>query len=110
MAEAKRDQNFVTSLLAVSNVDGITPVVVYADPVTHRLLVDLGGSSGVNYETPVGAIDGSNVTFTVSNTPKAIILRNSVYFENQGYTLSGLTITVNGDLVPQTNDSFKSQY
>lgn len=46
MAEAKRDQNFVTTLLGVSNVDAITPVVIYADPVTHRLLVDNGGSGG----------------------------------------------------------------
>lgn len=29
----------VPTILAVSNADGVTPVVVYADPVTHRLLV-----------------------------------------------------------------------
>jgi len=39
MAEAKRDNNQVTTLLAVSNADGITPVVLWADPSTHRLLV-----------------------------------------------------------------------
>lgn len=44
---AKRDQNFVTTLMAVSNVDGVTPVLLYADPVTHRLLVSTtGGGSG----------------------------------------------------------------
>lgn len=42
MAQAKRDENKVTTLLAVSSVDGVTPVVLYADPDTHRLLVDLG--------------------------------------------------------------------
>lgn len=36
---AKRDENFIPTLLGVSNVDGTTPVVLYADPVTHRLLV-----------------------------------------------------------------------
>ena len=47
MADAKRDQNFVTTLLAVSSVDGVTPVVVYANPTTHRLLTDnAGGGSG----------------------------------------------------------------
>lgn len=40
MAQAKRDQNFIPALLGVSNADGITPVIVYADPTTHRLLVD----------------------------------------------------------------------
>lgn len=45
MAEAKRDNNFITTLLAVSNVDGTTPVTLYADPVTHRLLVSNNGES-----------------------------------------------------------------
>jgi hypothetical protein len=40
MSEAKRDGNYVPTLLAVSSVDGVTPVVLYADPVTHRLYVD----------------------------------------------------------------------
>lgn len=39
MANAKRDDNYIPTLLAVSNVDGTTPVPLYADPVTHRLLV-----------------------------------------------------------------------
>lgn len=47
MADAKRDQNQVPTLLAVSQLDGITPVNVYVDPVTHRLLVNLAtGASG----------------------------------------------------------------
>lgn len=39
MADAKRDANQVTTLIAVSNADGTTPVVLWADPTTHRLLV-----------------------------------------------------------------------
>jgi len=46
MTDAKRDANSVTTLLALSNVDGVTPVTLWADPVTHRLLVDVTGSSG----------------------------------------------------------------
>lgn len=46
MAQASRDQNKVTTLLAVSNADGSTPVAVYADPLTHRLLVQTVASSG----------------------------------------------------------------
>lgn len=38
MSEASRDGNFVTTLLAVSSVDGVTPVTLYANPTTHRLL------------------------------------------------------------------------
>lgn len=43
MGDAKRDNNYIPTLLAVSNVDGITPVVLYADPTTHRLLVSISG-------------------------------------------------------------------
>jgi hypothetical protein len=43
MSEAKRDQNYVPTLLAVSSADGVTPVPLYADPTTHRLYVDLAG-------------------------------------------------------------------
>lgn len=48
MNEAKRDGNYIPALLGVSNVDGESPVVIWADPVTHRLLVDTtgGGASG----------------------------------------------------------------
>lgn len=64
MAQAKRDQNSVTTLLAVSSVDGITPVVLWADPTTHRLLVDAGtGVSGSVYVT----IGTSDADYLVSN-------------------------------------------
>lgn len=53
MANAIHDQNFVPSLLAVSNADGITPVPVYADPVTHRLLVSTASQSGVGAPSAV---------------------------------------------------------
>lgn len=39
MADASRDSNFVPTLLGASSADGKTPVRVYADPDTHRLLV-----------------------------------------------------------------------
>lgn len=70
MADAKRDNNRVTTLLAVSNVDGLTPVVVYADPATHALLIS-GSISATNpsvgtntataptSSTEIGWIDGS---------------------------------------------------
>ena len=40
MSDAKRDNNRVPAILAVSNVDGETPVVLWASPSTHRLLAD----------------------------------------------------------------------
>ena len=44
---AQRDENDVSTLLAVSSVDGTTPVVLWANPTTHRLLVD-NANTGVS--------------------------------------------------------------
>lgn len=40
-----RDANRVTTLGGVSSSDGSTPVAIYANPVTHRLLVSTGGGA-----------------------------------------------------------------
>lgn len=60
MGNAKRDENYVPTLLAVSNVDGVTPVVLYADPTTHRLLVSAaaGALSGLTDVTITSAAQG----------------------------------------------------
>ncbi len=47
MANAKHDGNHVPTLTAVANDDGTTVVPLYADPVTHRLLVDTASAAGV---------------------------------------------------------------
>lgn len=57
MAQAARDENSVPTLLAASSSDGKTPVRVYADPTTHRLLVD--ATAGV--VGPVSSTDGAIV-------------------------------------------------
>jgi hypothetical protein len=51
-------------------------------------------ASGLNIETPSGVLDGNNVTFVATHTPKFIVTSNGVYFEGVGYTLAGLTITL----------------
>ncbi len=47
---------------------------------------------GVNIETPSGTIDGANTSFTVTHTPKYLIGDGIAKYENDAYTLSGLTI------------------
>ncbi len=58
MANAYRDENSVPTLLASSNVDGFTPVRVYADPTTHRLLID--SSSGATPGSPTTSVQFNN--------------------------------------------------
>ncbi len=53
--------------MGVSNADGVSTVTIYADPITHRLLIDSagGGGTGTYYDVS-GSIDGNNVTFTIA--------------------------------------------
>lgn len=75
----------------------------------RRVTITLpNGGSGTSFETPSGTINSSNVTFTVANTPKAVILNGIWYFENDGYTLSTLTITML--VVPTTGSTLRSVY
>lgn len=74
MAEAKRDENFVPTLLGVSSVDGTTPVVIYADPTTHRLYVDLAGGTGTVTSVSVVTANGVSGTVATATTTPAITL------------------------------------
>lgn len=80
------------------------------DPATKRLLVSATGSGtgGVNTEAPTGTVDGSNLTFTFSNSPKAISVDGLLRRATKGYTISGAgpyTVTVDA-LTPPVYDIF----
>lgn len=97
------DANSRPSLTAVSNSDGVTIVRLWADPITHRLLVDTGGGvvpSFSDEEIPSGAVDGNNVTFTLAHTPSPaasleLYVNGAQQWQNAAgdYTLSSATIT-----------------
>lgn len=104
MANAKHDENAVPTLIGVSSSDGVTPVLVYVDPTTHRILVDNTGGVGTNFsdnETITGAINGSNAIFVLANTPSPAL---SLQFYVNGqlmapvgvdYSLTTATVTLN---------------
>jgi len=90
MAEAKRDQNYITTLLAVSNADGVTPVVLWADPTTHRLLVDLPAGSGTVTSVSVTTANGvSGTVATATTTPAITIVLGAI--TPSSVNISGLT-------------------
>lgn len=67
MANAKRDENSVPTLIAVSSADGTTPVLVYANPTTHRLLTTAASGNGTGTWWKVtGTIDGNNTSFSIA--------------------------------------------
>jgi len=41
MANARFDENFITTLIAVSMIDYATPVNIAVNPTTHALIVEL---------------------------------------------------------------------
>lgn len=66
MADAKRDENNVPTLIGVSSVDGVTPTRVRVNPATGRVLVDLaGGGSGI---TSINADTSVAQTLTTGTT------------------------------------------
>lgn len=104
MENAKRDQNFVPTLLGVSNVDGATPVPIYADPVTHRLLVDLPGGTGTVTGVSVVSANGFAGTVATSTTTPAITISTTVtgILYGNGTAISALTIGSGLSLVGST--------
>lgn len=84
--------------MAISSTDGVTPVIVWADPVTHRLLTTAsggGGSTFVNNEI----VSGSGTSWTLAQTPLSGV--QHIYAEGQrltpgagnDYTITGTAIT-----------------
>ncbi len=95
MSTASRDDNFVTTLLAVSSVDGVTPVTLYANPTTHRLLVDLaGGGSGTVQTVAVATANGFAGTSDGNAAAPTLTLTTSVIgiLKGNGAAMSAVTI------------------
>lgn len=66
MANAARDENNVPTLIAASTADGLTPVRVYADPTSHRLLVQGSSLQGVVAPASTPAYVGQQYTDTAA--------------------------------------------
>jgi hypothetical protein len=69
----------------------------------------------VDAETPTGAPNGSNVSFTLANAPSPggslTLYRNGLVQSNSiDYTLSGATITFSAGSIPQTGDILQAYY
>lgn len=105
MAQAYRDENNVPTLIASSNVDGFTPVRVFADPVTHRLLVDLAGGSGSVTSVSVVTANGFAGTVANATTTPAITLSTTITGLVKG---NGTAISAASAGTDYTNLAFKT--
>ena len=82
---------------------------------SYRLAVSIPGVGFVDQETPSGAINGVNATYTVSQTPSPgaslAVYRNGVRLTaGVDYTAVGQAITFGSTLVPQTGDALICSY
>lgn len=66
--------------------------------------------TNMNVETPSGTIDGSNTIFTVSNTPKWVVVNGRKYYSGDGYTYSAPTITLDALITPPVGSTLRSIY
>lgn len=94
MNEGGLDNNGRRTLSALSSVDHSTIVNLWADPTTHRLLVDISSSLAfIDNEI----VSGSGTTFTLAHTPTAgsehIFAGRNRLYPITDYTISGAIVT-----------------
>lgn len=90
---------------------GIT-ILAVNDNAKKRVNVTItsSGGGGVSYEEPVGAVNDSNTTFTVSNTPVYIIVNGAQYLVGTGLFTSYSAPTITLSSAVGTGGFIRSAY
>lgn len=78
MADAPIDGNSRQGLTAASSVDGKTPIRLFADPTTHRLLVTAAATEA-GYQVATGTVNGVNTVFVFPVAPSVISVDHATY-------------------------------
>lgn len=105
------DGDHTPVLMATSSADGVSPVLVWADPITHRLLVSVSGLiiSNLQQEIPASQPDGSTTSFAVVNNPVLVILGGAVQEKGVDYTVTG-AYTINFIIPPSAGTALYTIY
>ena len=98
MTQAKRDNNYVATLLGVDSDTLEIPTLLAVDPITHRLLVDSdAGEIGTSTVVTQVASSATSVTLKASNTSriKLVIANDStaILYVKEGTTASATDYT-----------------
>ena len=80
MAQAKRDQNFVPTLIAVSDADGTTPIVIEGDATSAGLNInivgdDAHGITGIADGVKTVTTAGTDVALAASTACKRVTIQ-----------------------------------
>src|SRR5689334_4460868 len=99
MAEAKKDANGVNAIIGVSSADGFTPIRIWVDPVTHRMLVNMTGTGTIGgSDTQVqfndGGSFGGDAGFTYNKTTDSATLVGSLQAASIKFTDSASNNTI----------------
>lgn len=72
------DSNYVRTLIATADSDGVSPVILYANPTTHALLID-DDSTGVSYGTGQAPRDKNSIPCILAANSSDGITAVSIY-------------------------------
>jgi hypothetical protein len=109
MANAPIDSNSRQGLIAASSDDGITPVTLYANPDTHRLLVDLpNAQAGADITVAADGADFTDIQSAldaVGNGGGTIYVADGTYTITTGLLVkkSSTVLNLSGGAVVQCN-------
>lgn len=92
MADAKRDNNYVPTKIAVLNTDGSTIVLVKGNPTSHAISVNNNTTGSDNGPTPIRSLKDNNGVSTMI-----------VVSEVDGVTPVVLYANSNGELLIDSN-------
>lgn len=100
----------VTTVPVVTSLDFEGEGVVISN-VGSAATVTIAGTSGMNEETPVGAVDGNNTVFTTMNQSR-LLFQNGSLRQGGGvdFTTSGGGLTLTFVVAPMPADSLRSFY
>lgn len=97
-----------SDLPARTNLNFVGPGVTATDDSGNdATIITIPGATG-GIETPTGTINGSNVTFTVLNTPVFVTVDGMIRYATLDYTYSAPTITITNGAPPFV--SIRSHY
>jgi hypothetical protein len=99
-----RDSNHVPLLAAASSADGITPVVLEADPSTHALLTSGGGGGGSATVVGIGPVG-----FNSSSYDSVVYTNTSTTVDTYQYYAGGTSGTLRATVTITYTDTTKSQ-
>ena len=89
--------DYLTKYTDLNLIAGTNVSIAVADDNSNKrvgLTISASGGAGVSYETPVGDVNDTNTTFTVSNTPVYINVNGLIYREGEGIFTSYVAGTI----------------